>query len=97
MGPLSKLIARRMATSGVRAQFEAILGHDTLDRLHTIQALTLVITGTDDRLIRSGSSDVMASAIPNARHVRIGGGSHSCFVSQRGKFNREVLDFLLHS
>jgi pimeloyl-ACP methyl ester carboxylesterase len=86
-----------MATSGVRAQFEAILGHNTLDRLHTIQAPTLVITGTEDRLIRPGSSDVLANAIPNAKYVGIEGGSHSCFVSKRGRFNREVLDFLLHS
>ena len=32
--------------------------------------------------------------IPNARLVRVKGGSHAFFVEMRGRFNREVLDFL---
>jgi pimeloyl-ACP methyl ester carboxylesterase len=68
-----------------------------VDRLHTIQVPTLVIAGTDDRLVNSGSSGDLTDAISNARQVKIGGGSHSCFVSRRGMFNREVLDSLLRS
>ena len=94
VGLLSGLYARLVAGEGVAAQFEAILGHDTADRLHMIQAPTLVITGAGDRLIRPASSEVMADRIPNARLVGFEGGSHAFFVEMRGRFNREVLDFL---
>jgi len=94
IAPLSGVIARLVASEGVAAQFEAIVGHDTLDRLHMIEAPTLVITGTQDRLIRPSSSEVLASRIPNARLVRVEGGPHAFFVGMRGRFNREVLDFL---
>jgi pimeloyl-ACP methyl ester carboxylesterase len=92
--PLSKVYARLHEIGGVRAQFEAILGHHTLDRLHMIKAPTLVISGTEDRLMKSESSEVLASRIPNARLVKIEGGSHAVFIGKRGRFNREVLDFL---
>jgi pimeloyl-ACP methyl ester carboxylesterase len=95
--PLLRIIAWRLATEGTRGQFEAILGHDTLDRLPTIQAPTLVIVGTQDRLVNPTSSDVLAGAIPGARLVKIEGGSHSFFMSKRGRFNKEVLDFLIGS
>ena len=94
MVPVSKVYARFMATEGVAAQLEAILGHNTLDRLHMIKAPTLVITGTQDRLIRPGSSEAIANRIPNARLVGVEGGSHAFFVEMRSRFNREVLDFL---
>ena len=95
--PLLRIFARRLATEGVRGQFEAILGHDTLERLPTIQAPTLVIVGAQDRLINPTSSDVLAGAIPGARLVKIEDGSHAFFISKRGRFNREVLNFLLGS
>jgi 3-oxoadipate enol-lactonase len=93
--PLSKLFAGALATEGARGQFEAILGHDTLARLHAIKAPTLVIAGDQDRLIDPRSSDAMAGRIPDARLVKVEGGSHVFFMSKRGRFNREVLDFLL--
>lgn len=86
--------ARRMATGGVAAQFQAIAEHDTLERLHLIQAPTLIITGTQDRIIKPASSEVLEKMIPNARLVNIDGGSHSVFIGKRGRFNKEVLDFL---
>jgi pimeloyl-ACP methyl ester carboxylesterase len=94
MVPFMGIYARRMATPGVAAQFQAIVGHDTLERLQMIRAPTLVITGTGDRIIKPGSSDVLAKTIPDARLVKIEGGPHSVFVGMRKRFNREVLDFL---
>jgi len=96
-GPILRIFAGRLATDGVRGQFEAILGHDTLGRLPTIQAPTLVIVGDQDRLINPASSDVLAGAIPGARLVKVEGGSHAFFISKRGRFNSQVLDFLLGS
>jgi pimeloyl-ACP methyl ester carboxylesterase len=79
---------------GLKGQFEAVMTHSTLGRLHTIKAPTLVIAGTEDRIVPSRSSDVLASRIPNARLVKIEGGSHTLLAEKRGRFNREVLDFL---
>jgi len=84
----------RGRTRGIMGQYEAVRTHDTLDRLHMIEAQTLVITGTADRLIPPSSSDALASRIPNARLVKVENGSHAFMVETRGKFNQEVLDFL---
>lgn len=92
--PLSKVYARSIGTKGVAAQLEAILGHDTMDRLHLVQAPTLVIAGMRDRLYRPRSSDVLATTIPNARLVKVDRGSHAFFMEMRGRFNNEVLSFL---
>jgi 3-oxoadipate enol-lactonase len=92
--PLAHIYARFTTTEGLARQYEALLGHDALDRLHLIQSPTLVITGTEDRVIRPASSDVLAKEIPNARLVRVEGGSHAFFVAMKSRFNREVLDFL---
>jgi len=73
---------------------EVAAGHSTLDRLHLIQASTLVIMGTEDRLVPLHSSEVMAERIPNAKLVKVEGGSHAQHVEMRGRFNKEVLDFL---
>jgi pimeloyl-ACP methyl ester carboxylesterase len=96
LAPLMSVYARLMATAGVATQFQAIVGHDTLERLQMIQAPTLVITGTQDRIIKPASSEVLANMIPNSKLVKIEGGSHSVFIGMRKRFNKEVLDFLRH-
>lgn len=75
-------------------QMESIAGYDTRDRLQLIKAPTLVITGTGDRIAPPGMSDLIASKIPNARLVKVKGGSHAFFIEMRERFNKEVLDFL---
>ena len=55
----------------------------------------MVITGTADRLVPPEFSDTLASKIPNAKLVKVEGGSHSFLVEMSGRFNREVLNFLL--
>jgi pimeloyl-ACP methyl ester carboxylesterase len=54
------------------------------------------MAGTEDRIVPSSSADVLASRIPNTRLVKIEGGSHTIVAEKRGRFNREVLDFLVH-
>jgi pimeloyl-ACP methyl ester carboxylesterase len=93
--PLMKIAIRFMpAGTGVDAQFEAVGTHDTADRLGMIKASTLVITGTDDRLIKPISSEVIASLIQKAKLIKVSGGGHSFPMEMSGEFNREVLDFL---
>ena len=92
--PLAKLRIKLMGTEGLYGQLQACHTHNTLDRLPSLQAPTLVIAGTRDEIIAPQSSDVLASAIPNARLVKVEGGSHAFFMEHPRTFNREVLDFL---
>jgi len=54
---------------GFLRQAEAIILHDTYERLPQIKAPTLVIAGTADRLIPVENSRILASRIPNAELV----------------------------
>jgi 3-oxoadipate enol-lactonase len=92
--PLSKRSMKSIDPEGHFKQMSAISSYNTLDRLHLIAAPTLVITGTGDRIISPSASEVIASRIPNAKLVLVKGGSHAFFMEMRGRFNREVLDFL---
>ncbi|MDG7001292.1 MAG: alpha/beta hydrolase [Nitrososphaerota archaeon] len=97
VAPLMMLMsrfARPSAAIGLSGQLDAILAHDTIDRLKQIQAPTLVITGTQDRLIKPASSEVLARLIPKAKLVKIEGGSHTFSIEMSSQFNREVLNFL---
>jgi pimeloyl-ACP methyl ester carboxylesterase len=80
--------------NGLVGQRGAILAHDSADRLKLIKASTLVITGTNDRLVKPISSEVIANLVPYAKLVKVEGGSHVFNIEMRSEFNREVLDFL---
>ncbi len=69
--------------------------HNTLDRLNSITAPTLVIVGTGDRLIDPSASEIIAGRIPGAKLVKIEGGSHTFMIENRDEFNREVFKFLM--
>jgi len=92
--PFMKIAIRFSATTGLAEQLEALLAHDAADRLGMIKASTLVITGTEDRVIKPISSEVIASLVPKAKLVKVLGGGHNFSIEMRGEFNREVLDFL---
>ncbi len=94
---LARIQTRFMRASdrvGIEGQSEACRLHNTLDRLPLITAPTLVIVGTGDRIIKPVSSEVIASKIPNAKLVRVEGGSHYFSLEMKKIFNREVLNFL---
>jgi 3-oxoadipate enol-lactonase len=78
----------------VMGQMQAVMAHRATDRLATITAPTLVLTGDADRLISPANSDVLARSIPGAKLVRIPGGSHGFNIEMPDLFNREVLGFL---
>mgnify|MGYP001765977217 CR=1 FL=1 len=91
---LSRLFLRREMFDGLSDQAAASAGHTTIDRLHLIQAPTLVVTGTADRIIRPQASERLAAGIPGAKLVMVRDGSHAFNVEMASRFNREVLDFL---
>ena len=78
----------------VMAQVAAVMGHSATTRLHRITAPTLVITGDADLLIPPANSDILAREIPNARLVKVPGGSHGFNFETPEIFNREILAFL---
>ena len=59
-----------------------------------IKASTLVITGTEDKVINPVSSAVIASLVSKTKLVKVPGGGHNLSMEMRGEFNKEVLDFL---
>jgi pimeloyl-ACP methyl ester carboxylesterase len=96
-GALAKIQCKFMGVSGrtgLAGQEQACLNHNTYDRLPLIKSQTLVIVGTEDRIIKPVSSEVIAEKIPSARLVKIKGGSHSFNIETKDVFNREVLNFL---
>lgn len=91
---LSRFFVKPEMFDGLSDQLRAIAGHNTIDRLHLIQARTLVITGAEDRIVSPRGSEVLADRIPNAKLVMVKGGSHGFNVEMTALFNREVLEFL---
>jgi 3-oxoadipate enol-lactonase len=68
--------------------------HNTIDRLGQIKAPTLVLAGTDDKIVPIEFSRIVAQHIPSAKLVELRKGSHSFFMEMSARFNREVIDFL---
>jgi len=94
---LMKIQAKLMKSSdlkGFLAQREAFVKHNAVDRLALITAPTFVLVGTEDKVIKPSSSEVMAKLIPNARLIRIEKGSHTFPAEMSNRFNKEVLYFL---
>jgi len=92
--PIAPIYVRLVGLKGLMGQIEAIAGCNTLERLHTIQAPTSVIVGTGDKAALPRFSEVIASRIPNAKLVKVEGGSHGYIWEMPGRFNKAVLDFL---
>jgi 3-oxoadipate enol-lactonase len=72
----------------------AIAGIDITDRLHGVQAPTLVIVGDQDIGTPPAMSEAIAAAIPGARLEMIPDASHLSNIEQAEAFNRLMLDFL---
>lgn len=93
--PVSKIYFRSgRVIRGIIGQLRAVADHNTTDRLSQIKAPTLVIVGTEDKILSPVSSEIIAENIPNAKLVKIVGGSHSFFIERMKEFNEEVLSFL---
>ena len=56
--------------------------------------MTIQKSGDADRLISPAKSDLLARHIPNAKLVKVPGGSHGFNFETPELFNQAVLDFL---
>jgi pimeloyl-ACP methyl ester carboxylesterase len=95
------LLARALETAhlmppgyALRRQFMAVLTLDTYDRLHQIQAPTLVITGAHDKIVPAANSRLIAERIPGARLIELPGAGHGMLVECAEAVNAAVLQFL---
>jgi 3-oxoadipate enol-lactonase len=58
------------------AQLEAVTGHDTSSRLGDIAAPTLILHGSDDRILPVGNAHHLAALMPEARLEILDGVGH---------------------
>ena len=72
------------------AQLSAIMSHDTSERLPEVQAPTLVIHGTEDRLMDVDNGKLIARLIPGARLELLEGSGHMFFWEQPERSARLV-------
>lgn len=79
---------------GLLGQAECIKRHNSRDKLSSITAPTLVITGTGDKVVKPGSSITLSQLIPGAKLVTIANGSHAVCMEKSKVYNKEVLEFL---
>jgi pimeloyl-ACP methyl ester carboxylesterase len=77
-----------------RRQWEAIQGWSSFERLPEIRQPTLVLHGTDDRLIPATNAELLAERIPGAELVLLDGAGHIYHSEQPELADQVVLDFL---
>jgi pimeloyl-ACP methyl ester carboxylesterase len=76
---------------GFLRQTEAILGHDTLERLGAIRCPTLVSVGEEDILVPPRFAREIAARIPGATLVSIPTAGHLYFMEAAEAFNAMCL------
>jgi pimeloyl-ACP methyl ester carboxylesterase len=78
----------------LQRQVMAVLSFNTQERLHEIHVPSLVITGTEDKIVPSPNSRVLAERIADARLIEFEGAGHGFLVERAEETNRVVLGFL---
>jgi 3-oxoadipate enol-lactonase len=91
---IAKQLEYPILLHGLVRQGEAIMGHDTYDRLSQIRLPTLVIAGDNDGLIPFENSRILASRIPKSESATVNGAGHLFFIEDPQESNRVVLSFL---
>jgi 3-oxoadipate enol-lactonase len=76
------------------AQAAAGATFDALDRIGQVEAPTLILHGTEDAVVDSRNSSLLASRIPNSRVELFPGGGHLFFWEQPDHFVDVVTEFL---
>jgi pimeloyl-ACP methyl ester carboxylesterase len=79
---------------GYRAQLAAAMGHDTNGRLQKLSMPTLVLHGSEDRMVPVANGLLLAASIPGARLQVLEGAGH-LYPTDAPEADRKVLRFLL--
>lgn len=91
---VARAVEYPMPPYALRRQMQAILGHDTYDRLPDIAAPTLVICGGADRLMPAENSELLASRIPDVQLLVLEGVGHGFCYEAPDEANKAIVDFL---
>jgi pimeloyl-ACP methyl ester carboxylesterase len=75
-------------------QAQAVMEHDTYERLPEIKVPTLVIAGDADKLVPIENSRILASRIPKAELIILKNMGHGFNIEAADETNKAVLDFL---
>jgi pimeloyl-ACP methyl ester carboxylesterase len=75
-------------------QSAAAVAFDASDRLDELTLPTLVLHGTEDRVLPVENGRLVADLIPDATLVEIEGGSHLFFIELAERVNGELREFL---
>jgi pimeloyl-ACP methyl ester carboxylesterase len=75
-------------------QIQAAVRHNTFDRLPDIRCPTLVITGSDDKVVPADNSRILAERIPGAALAVLPGAGHGYLLEKAAESNTVVLEFL---
>jgi pimeloyl-ACP methyl ester carboxylesterase len=75
-------------------QLTAGMNFDSSKRAGDIHAPTLVINGTEDRIVTPESASELARIIPDSRYIEIEGSGHLMFIERSDEFNEKVMGFL---
>lgn len=81
--------------AGMVAQAQAILAHDTLDRVGQVTAPTLVLSAAEDILTPAAGGQELAEAIPGARFEVLPRGAHVTAAEYPAEVSAAMLGFLL--
>jgi pimeloyl-ACP methyl ester carboxylesterase len=80
--------------TGERRQWEAMQGFDAYDHLGRLQMPTLIVHGTQDRLVAPGNAERLAAGIPGAELRWLEGAGHLYHSEQAADADAVVLDFI---
>jgi pimeloyl-ACP methyl ester carboxylesterase len=83
-----------MTAAESRAHLRASARHDAWERLPHITAATLVLHGTDDRMVPTANAPLLADRIPGARLHLHEGGRHGFFDEFADDLDPVLTDFL---
>ncbi|WP_336327250.1 alpha/beta fold hydrolase [Halovenus sp. HT40] len=76
------------------SQGAAGVNFDVSERVHEIDLPTLILHGTDDRVLPVENSELLAEKIPNNRFETIDGGSHLFMIEDSKQVNSILREFL---
>lgn len=92
--PMRLLGDRSMSAAAANRHLLVSAGHDAADRLHRIQAPTLILHGDDDRMVPTANAAILGERIPGSE-VRLLPGRHGFFDELAEPVTRTVADFLM--
>ena len=82
------------APAMARRQWEAMQGFEAYDRLPSLQVPTLILHGTEDRMVHPDNARILSERIPGSRLVLLEGAGHVYHAEQPEAADAAVLEFV---